>query len=430
MGVQKKIILSCFILFAISIQAQQISGYWKGKIGTIIGGIKVELKLVLKGDSIVGTSYYYTSKNSFTRYSIKGYFEPKTNAVIWWDDKLIESKKSTLASLINNQSGFYNEADFNCPGGGVMMLDGKASDKGKQSITKLKMHLDKTDKPIFNDEWNIVIDNWLVGGNSISLIDSIQNVAFNKPVNETSKPLEEVLIAKQEVKIIPEVVLDLPIKRENASLENIGIKPITKENKEIEFLDLSKPNKKEIAKPDSTNSHQDQLELKEGFGRTDVDHIGVTINNFSIDSTKKIVPPIVFEQIEKPKKKIDTILNTSGSIITKFVERQKVILSEMPYADTMELHFYDNAEVDGDSISLFLNNTLLLKHIKLTDKPYIIKLGKEQLQGITGMTMVAENLGSIPPNTSYMVAFINGKKYTATLSSTEKTSAVIRFKKE
>ena len=39
--------------------------------------------------------------------------------------------------------------------------------------------------------------------------------------------------------------------------------------------------------------------------------------------------------------------------------------------------------------------------------------------------MVAENLGSIPPNTSYMVAMVDEQRYNAYLASTEGSSAMI-----
>jgi hypothetical protein len=44
--------------------------------------------------------------------------------------------------------------------------------------------------------------------------------------------------------------------------------------------------------------------------------------------------------------------------------------------------------------------------------------------------MVAENLGSIPPNTSYMVAIVDNQRYDARLESTEGSSAMIRFVKK
>jgi hypothetical protein len=43
--------------------------------------------------------------------------------------------------------------------------------------------------------------------------------------------------------------------------------------------------------------------------------------------------------------------------------------------------------------------------------------------------MVAENLGSVPPNTSYMVALVGKERYEARLASTEGSSAMIRFVK-
>ena len=42
--------------------------------------------------------------------------------------------------------------------------------------------------------------------------------------------------------------------------------------------------------------------------------------------------------------------------------------------------------------------------------------------------MVAENLGAIPPNTSYMVAIVDEQRYDAYLASTEGSSAMVRFK--
>ena len=41
--------------------------------------------------------------------------------------------------------------------------------------------------------------------------------------------------------------------------------------------------------------------------------------------------------------------------------------------------------------------------------------------------MVAENLGRIPPNTSYMVAIVDDKRYEANLQSTEEVSAMIKL---
>jgi hypothetical protein len=137
-----------------------------------------------------------------------------------------------------------------------------------------------------------------------------------------------------------------------------------------------------------------------------------------IEFTKSIIPvmPVV-------------LIRPSG-IEEKYVARKKVFATEIPASgDSIELHFYDNGQVDGDSISLFLNDKLIFEHIRLTDKPYSIKLPVRELNSSNELVMVAENLGSIPPNTSYMVATVLGKIYEARLESTEGSSATVRLVK-
>jgi hypothetical protein len=118
------------------------------------------------------------------------------------------------------------------------------------------------------------------------------------------------------------------------------------------------------------------------------------------------------------------------AIEEKFVSRQKSFVKEIPVSgDSIELRFYDNAEIDGDSISLFLNDKLLFSHIRLTGNAWVFKLAVSELKETNELTMVAENMGSIPPNTSYMVAIIGDKRHDAYLASTEGSSAMIRFVK-
>jgi len=73
--------------------------------------------------------------------------------------------------------------------------------------------------------------------------------------------------------------------------------------------------------------------------------------------------------------------------------------------------------------------SLFFEHIRLTDKAYVVKLSVKELQQSNELTMVAENLGTIPPNTSYMVALVGDKRYDAQLASTENSSAMIKLSK-
>ena len=182
----RKLILSLIIavclVIAGSSSAQMITGVWKGKINKQ----KVEVKIILNGDNLTGSSYYYESANQYRRYSIKGYFDPETNEAVWWDDQLLEEKTGRSARSTPGSIAMLSRADFNCPGDGRMMLDGKAGNKDENNPSG-DLHLDKIDNGIFSDEWDYVLDNYLVGTNDPDIIDSIGSIAFQNQV----APVEE-----------------------------------------------------------------------------------------------------------------------------------------------------------------------------------------------------------------------------------------------
>jgi hypothetical protein len=330
-------------------KAQPVTGVWKGKIDHK----NVELKIVKNGDSLTGTSYYYQSPNSYRRYSIKGYFDDRDNSVVWWDDQLIDEKSSNKLLAAKRATPYRSTADFNCPGGTRMYLNGKATLKDDEQQPMKPVDLEKFTGHTFNDEWDFVIDNYTVGANDPGLIDSIGQLAFVKPVPRAPTMVEQV--------------------RPKPSP-----KPVTKKPNPQVFITATTNKPIEIPTPES---------VKE---------------------------PVVAE-----------IPLTNEQ---KFASRSKQVMQEIPVSgDSIELRFYDNAIVDGDSIAIFLNNQMLAEHIRLTEKAYTIKLAVATLQESNELVMVAENLGSIPPNTSLMVAIVDGKRYETRLESTEQSSALIRF---
>ena len=326
-----------------------ITGVWKGRINRQ----KAELKIIQNGDSLTGTSYYYESENNYRRYSIKGYFDKESNEAVWWDDELIEEKSTKFNLTAPGKNALLSSADFNCPGSGKMMLDGKAALKEDETKPQGEVHLDKTGNPMFQDDWDFVIDNYTTGTNDPDIINEIAN---NIP---RQKPIEEPVITD-------------PVDR------SIAV--------------VTPPVQKPAEKP----------------------------------AEKKVIIK------EEPKPVIKTIEPVKAPTIEeKFVTRKKVLIKEIPVTgDSIELRFYDNAEIDGDSISLFLNNKLIFQHIRLLGSAYTIKLAVSDLNESNELIMVAENLGSIPPNTSYMVAVVGDNQYDARLESTEGSSAMIRFVKK
>ena len=94
---------------------------------------------------------------------------------------------------------------------------------------------------------------------------------------------------------------------------------------------------------------------------------------------------------------------------------------------TIRLDFYDNAQVDGDIITVLLNNKPLASNQRLASKPITLEIKVDLNNREQEITMVAENLGDIPPNTALLIITAGNKRYQLYLTSTEKKNARVRF---
>src|SRR5689334_6190418 len=93
----------------------------------------------------------------------------------------------------------------------------------------------------------------------------------------------------------------------------------------------------------------------------------------------------------------------------------------------IQLDFFDNAEIDGDSISVLVNGRTVISHQMLSAKPVTVFVTVDLHNTFQEVEMVAENLGSIPPNTAMLVVTAGTKRYQLFLSSTTEKSARVRF---
>jgi hypothetical protein len=94
-------------------------------------------------------------------------------------------------------------------------------------------------------------------------------------------------------------------------------------------------------------------------------------------------------------------------------------------AGEIKLDLYDNGEIDGDTVSIYHNNTLLVAHAKLSQKPISVRIAVDAANPHHELIMVAENLGSIPPNTSLMIVTTTTKRYEVFISSSEQKNAKV-----
>ena len=111
------------------------------------------------------------------------------------------------------------------------------------------------------------------------------------------------------------------------------------------------------------------------------------------------------------------------------LELRKNELVREIFVDTgsIKLDFYDNGQIDGDTISVFVNGTPVVSGKMLTTKPITtyIKIDLKRTQ--QEVIMVGENLGSIPPNTALMIVNAGDKRYQLYLTSDDKKNALVRF---
>jgi hypothetical protein len=93
----------------------------------------------------------------------------------------------------------------------------------------------------------------------------------------------------------------------------------------------------------------------------------------------------------------------------------------------IRLDFYDNAEIDDDTISVFVNRKNLLSKERLSARPSTAFIKIDLENTFQEIEMVADNLGRIPPNTALLIVTAGTKRYRLYLTSTEKKNAMVRF---
>lgn len=94
---------------------------------------------------------------------------------------------------------------------------------------------------------------------------------------------------------------------------------------------------------------------------------------------------------------------------------------------SIRLDFYDNAQIDGDSITVLVDKQVVLTHQRLGAKPLTTFIRIDLDNTFHEVEMIAENLGSIPPNTAILIITAGANRHLLSLSSTESKSARVRI---
>jgi len=117
-------------------------------------------------------------------------------------------------------------------------------------------------------------------------------------------------------------------------------------------------------------------------------------------------------------------------VVSAFENRGKEVLREIEVdADSLDINFYDNGEVDGDSISVFLNGRMLTYKQLLSTRALHFYIGLDTAREYDELSMFANNLGRIPPNTALMTIWDGIRRHDIRMTSTLQKNATIRIRR-
>ncbi len=169
--------------------------------------------------------------------------------------------------------------------------------------------------------------------------------------------------------------------------------------------------------------------------RPPVKNNAVIIPEVKKEVQKKVVvkPPVINKEVAVVKN--EPVIKQGGTI-KPVIKAMAIVVPDIirkrenPVVQKIEtgpseilIELYDNGEIDGDTVTVYHNNELVVSHAGLALKPVSFKIIIDNQNPHHELVMVADNLGSIPPNTSLMVITTKYKRYEVFISSTEQKNA-------
>lgn len=364
----RKLCLSLFLLLASHsiLPAQDVTGIWKGYFITESGEYyKLEFQVLQNGKSAAtGVSYSYLDVRFYGKATMTGNFINNSSLRIR-EIKTVEVK-STLGggTCIMNYNLTYSRS------GKEEYLEGSYLGKYESKYSSAT-----------GGRWG----------------DCGNGKVFLRKVNTTDFYVEPFLKNKIKAR---EVIINQP--------------PPPKKDTQVK---TNPPVTKPVTKPPVTVTNDNKNPAKPPEIKPVTRPVNPPVEKK--DTAKKIIT----EPVAKPKPKVvvpapAVIKNRSNELVKVFTVSSNEV--------TVKL--YDNGEIDGDTISVYLDNKLVLSSKRLGTAPLVVKIPMSDDDSEHELTMVAENLGTIPPNTSLMIVEAGEQRFDIRITSTEQKNAVVRFK--
>ena len=177
-------------------------------------------------------------------------------------------------------------------------------------------------------------------------------------------------------------------------------------------------------------SHLKELRLLLG------DPSPASINNDVVKTQAITEKPVAKVAKPSPPAKSNPSTPNKAAVVTvpttiPYLERGNKVLETVAITgDSLTLSFYDNGVVDGDIISVYINGRNVIEKALLKEaaikKTIPISPTEEGIQ----LLLVAESLGSIPPNTGLLIIQDGTNRFEVRFSADLQTNASILIRKK
>jgi len=378
----KSVLLFLFLSLPFFIQAQDLTGIWRGSFKKtpvasyghqmeILGNeerYKFEVQLDQNSKNFKGVTYSYLTTVFYGKATCQGTVNPTTKLVRLEELKIVEVRMAGGSDAC------------------VMTLYLKYSKEGDEEFLEGTY-------------------------NSMNTTDSTncgRGTVFLRKVTTSDFYEEPFLVKREKEKLKPAVKKPEVKKVDTVVNKNNMVKTTPKTTPKITPKTTPAVTKKTTpTKPNNTVAKKPETNPKPD----------VVVKTVPVDTPKRAeikTPPLA--SIPTPKQ-----LSSRDNELVRTITTS---------ANEIDINIYDNGTVDNDTISVYLDKKLVLSKKRLTEKAIPLKIMLDENTNYHELVMVAENLGEIPPNTSLMVVKAGKQQYEVRITSTEQKNAVVIFKYE
>ncbi len=357
----------CCWLMVSTVSAQDMSGIWRGYFVTdTYDHYKFELQIKQSGNSVSGVSYSYLSTVFYGKATLTGSYNKAGKKILIQEIRTVELRMSDGSAAC------------------IMKCNFVYSRSGKEEF------LEGTYTSKFEKDGLLNKKGGDCGGGKVYLRRVANSDFYIEPFLRGKVKPGPVLVNKAPVKTNPADKKTTPV--------TVNKAPVKKDTAKAK---VSPPIVKKPVVTPKPVIRKDSAVVKPVTGN-------IAKNDSAIRKSKPVLitpaPPDIKNRINELVK----TLNISSNQVT--------------------VKLFDNGEIDGDTISVYLDNKLVLSDRRLTAAPLILRFDMNEQQDEHELTMVAENLGTIPPNTSLMIVEAGTQRFEVRITSTEQKNAVVKFR--